>query len=440
VANGITQPGVAGTTIFLQDDTHADASLDGVAGSYTLSDIVAKALASGDAISNGTFQRSYRMKASIFNGDNAGTAATTFKETNCGIFFDSGKTYTVVPTGSANRRTEFGTLVEGASGKPSGRDGVQMVCGTSLTFRGQILLYGSYIRTTSGAITLAPSSAGLAGEVINCIFQSAGSVLVGNDATGKLQRVYDLKILSSAASSAGAVTQWGADSAERITIVTNTANNFIRSTSRIRIKDLVLIGTLTGIVPFDLNNISSFDWDLVNPTFSGNTPQYDNSSISYINEWFGFDVLTVNGDTGAIVSGIPIQIYDSFGTLVIDAVTDADGRISYGTVGDITENALKVRRLRKLEYAFDDFYPFHIIANSGTGSNPAFAEQDYYINWASRDLPNGYGKQFSPMLEVIYLAPPQAPAAPPAPMTIEQIPVPAEDVQMILTPVTREGA
>lgn len=402
MADGIFQTG-AGATITLQNDTHADADLDGINDVYSAEDIDLKGLASGDCIDHNTNHRSYRFKATIQNGDGTGTAATTFKESNVVINFDNTKTYLVSATGAANRRTEFGALVQGAAGKPSGKDGVQMLMGAACTLRGQILLYNSYLKTSAGNINIIPGSAGLVGEIINCIMQSAGSFAIGQDTTGNLQRIFNLDLTSFASNVSGAVTNWGADFAERVTVATNTANNFIRTGARIRIKDLVLIGTLQGLTPADLSNTGVNEWDIVNPIWSGNANQYGVVNAN-VNEWFGYGIQVVNRDTGDPVANVPVKVTDVFGSVVVNAITDSNGHISFGTVGDVTENALKVRR-RTNAALFNYFYPFTVQVNQTGAINSGFSNTNYKKDWPFTDLPSGFGQQFYPVYDIVPLLP-----------------------------------
>jgi hypothetical protein len=431
MADGINQSAPL-ATITVQNDLHADADLDGVLDEYWLDDIVAKGLASGDVTDLGTTaEKSFRCKASIQNGDGVGTLATTLRGKNCSVEFDTGKTLLVSATGQANRKLELGTLVQGAAGKPSGKDGCKIVLGTATTIRGCVKLYGSYLRTTAGNLGFIPGASGLGGDMVNTILQAAGSLIIGQFSTGyNFARVYNLDMIGTNAAG-GIINNWGVDYAERITVALGGASAYFASTgAKLRIKDPVLIGTPTVA---DFKNSGIYEWDLVNLVPSGNAPQYDNQSTQYINEWGNFGVMTVDPATGAIVSGVPIQILDAFGTELINDVTDADGHIEFGTVGDVTENALKIRRLKIGVYDFDYFYPLTVNVNLTGTPLPGWLGHSYKFNWPYRSLPSGYGRQYLPVMEIIYMRTPSAPSVPPATVYFDQLLVEAAGEERIVT-------
>lgn len=398
MADGIT---CAATTTF-QNDAHADASGDAIAGSYSFKDISVKCPANFPDL-GALGQKVYRGAQNLQHGDGAGTSVTSLIDQNVGLIFDSGKTLSYSSTGQQNRVTRLGSLVQGASGKPSGKDGCQLILGGTTTFRGLVELYGCYLKTLVGGLNIVPGVTGLSSALINTLLLSASNIVIGTVA-GEILRVYNLDCVSLAASSAGAITNFNVLDAQRVTVASNTANNFIRSGAGVRIKDLVMIGTLQGVLPSELRNTGTEDWDVVNPTYAGNQNLHSVSGGGNINEWFGFGVLTVNKLTGALLSGIPVQMFDRFGTLVLEGLTDADGQIDFGTVGDITENAVRVRYATNGVNTYQNFFPFTVVVNQGIYRVPGYGAYEYQLNWAKRSL-GSFGDQFVPMLEVIYLEP-----------------------------------
>ena len=168
VAAGITQSAPL-ATILVEDDANADASLDGIAGSYSFADLALKGLPSGDyadltAALSATLQKRYGSRASIQNGDGVGTAVTTIKDMNSGLILDSGKTIAVSGVGRANRYLELGERIDGV--KPSAKNGCELIVGGTLNYQGNFKLYGTTLQAIGTSLTLNPFVPGLVGEIV----------------------------------------------------------------------------------------------------------------------------------------------------------------------------------------------------------------------------------------------------------------------------------
>lgn len=353
-------------------------------------------------IDPGLIRAVYAATKSLQNGDGVGTAVTTFRATDVRIEFLNGRTYSVSAVGQVNRVTHFGNKVVGANGYPSGRNGVMMDCGAIPTIRGLIKLYGSYIRqNAAGAINLIPGSSGLLGEIVNCILETTSGT--GNIVCGLINQELDLLYnVDFVLGGTGAITNILANTAQRITIAVTGSNNYcINSGSPYTIRDCVLIGTP---LLSDLHNIAGItDQNLIDPTWTGNAPKIDVTNGN-INEWFGFNVESLSPDTGIVVPGVPIEVYDSFDVLVASGITNAQGNIAFGA-GPFT-SALKVLvHTPGTPPVPVEQGPFRVVVNQGASALPGYIGYTSYFTWIYRDLPSGFGKQYFPMVLPVWMVP-----------------------------------
>lgn len=396
MADGISQPGGAGTTIFFESDAHADADLDGVLDKYHPQDIVVKALASGDAINLGTNIPSYKFRASVQNGDGVGTATTTFELTNVRVMFDATKTYLVNATGRANRWTKFGTKVQGAAGKPSGKNGVVLDVSANTSITGNILIYGSLIRST-GVLTINPAATGLTSEVINTILEATGNVSLGSGGF-PIQVAYNVDIVLNGSA---VVLLLGIAAAERLTISAGPSSPYCFNTGTGgSVRFLILIGTpLTRDIRW---NGAGGELDLIDVVWTGNAPQLEVIGTSYVNIWSSCYPVTRDGGDGSIVANVPVELLDREGAVVASGITDALGNLTFGVAP--TDNAVKVRRLRFTGVLEDDDRgPFTWRVNYGPSALPAYLPSTKLFVWPYSDLPSGFGKQHLPLTDVLWM-------------------------------------
>ena len=392
MAAGITQPGAAGTTIFLEDDTNADANLDADNGTYSPADIVAKGLASGDEIDMGSFQKSFRSKASIQNGDGTGTATTTFKAQNLSLEFDNAKSYSVSSVGQANRWTKWGVKVQGAAGKPSGKNGVNINFNASTIIRGNQQIYASKLKQWgSGLFQFLPNATGLTAEMINTLLESVTASITVGTPGGPYQYIYNVDITLGGSS---VVSNLVGDFTERVTIaVTGSNPHHINTNSAFAVRDLVLIGTPT-IADIRASGASA----LINPTFSGNAPQY--TLIGQMDEHFSYDPVCQDYLLGSPVSGLPIRILDVDGNIIFDLTSDSLGGFSYNA-GTVYENALKARTIVGTGLVVTDRGPFRTRVNLDGATIATKAGYEYFWTWPYFNLPSTFGKQLLPITNEI---------------------------------------
>lgn len=415
MAAGITQPGGAGTTIQMEDNTNADADLDVGLGVdlYTLEDIVLKGLASGDAIDLGTnpADKAWRLRASLQNGDNVGSQPTTLRGKNCTVCFDATKTYSVSTVGASNRRTEFGDKITSPNGKPGGKNGIKFIMAATSTWRGQIFIYGSLIATTVGNINLIPGIN--AGEIINAILQAPGTFAIGQSTTGNLSLVYNLDIVCTSASPANVIANWGADQAERVTVECSTPQRFISTGAVLRIRDLVLIGAPTIT---DLLHSSTSDWDLIEPVYSGAALQIQTASAGrYVNEWWRWLPILISASSGASkIANVPVRLLDLDGVDLLGSgasaiqYTDSQGLIAYNPVDPtltIFDNVIKARRfVGGASAAWEGRGPFTARFNLDGAILPGYLGTQFQFDFPRR-IYGAAQEQLSPVLDVVRLQP-----------------------------------
>jgi hypothetical protein len=432
VAAGITQPGVAGSTIFLEDDSHADADLDGVLDVYHPSDIVAKGLGSGDVTDLATLTKSFRSKATIQNGDGSGTAVTTFEAQNMRLLFDSGKTYAVSTVGSANRWTKLGQKVQGASGKPGGRSGCTIDFGATTTIRGNMLLYGSTLRTAVGAMNLQPGASGLSAEIVSCLLESAGNISIGT-AAAILQMIYNVEFVLGGT---GVISNLNAEEIERIWVVLTGSNLYFISTgAAFNVRDGIFVGTPAAA---DIRFTGGVEAHLIAHTWSGNAPKLDIAATG-VSEWGSFNTLTLDKDTGLVVAAVPVRIVDdATSEVVFDGVSDANGGITFNNDPAGSGRAVFANAVRLAKHSgsgpvvTEERGPWTVQVNQTGATLPAYPGFSYKMAWKYSDLPNGYGKQYERnMVEAIPLGFDDAPAPAVDPIRIDALPIPAEGMIQI---------
>ncbi len=407
---------VCGTPMTFQDDTLPDASLDALAGSYSFLDLALKC--PGTMVDLGTTQKSFRGLGTIQNGDGVGTAVTTLQDKNATVLFDSGKTYQLSAVGLANRWTKLGTKIQGASGNPGGRQGCALHLGGLTTLRGNFQLYGTILRQVgSGSILLTPQAAGLTSEVIDCLIETtsgASNVQFGSGA-GNIQVVYNTIVVLGGT---GVLNNILVDDCELLTVVvTGTNQYFINTAATFTVADPILIGTPAVA---DIRYTGAAEAHLINPTWSGNAPQ-NLVATNYLNQWFDFDVLAADTTTGAVVSSVPIRVYDKNSVLLLDALTDAQGWITFGT-GLFMDRLKVARHLGSPTSVLEEMGPFTISVNEGVGALSGYAGYNYKFTWPYRNLPSGYGKQYARVMELIRMYPPTAPVLP-TPVLYGDVPI-----------------
>lgn len=322
MADGITQPGGGANPILIQND--ADTGGGRAAGPYSFAQISTAFPAL--CVDLGTTPKTYRMTVSLTNGDGVGTSVTTLKDSDVIVCFDSPRTYSVSATGRSNRFTEFGVLIDGT--KDSARAGCVMMFGTACTIQGNAKIYGSILRVPVGSLTLAPGQTGLNYEIVTCVLVStAGAVSVGVSATANVTSIYNTSIVGGSAA-LGAIANFGADSAERLSIALNAAGTYhFRTNSVFSVKDVVMIGIGPGTGA--QLRVGGAGTTLIAPTWEQGLTITDGTHSANVDEYwpYGASVIDQNADP---IAGLSFTLMDGLGNTVINATTNASGGVTFG--------------------------------------------------------------------------------------------------------------
>jgi hypothetical protein len=393
----ITQPLGAGTTIFFNDDS--DAAGGHAAGSpHTFTEIAAAFPADFNDL--GTTPRSYRSRVTLTNGETTGlsTLTTTLTESDCFIVFDATRTYSVQTAGRANRFTNFGILVDGT--RDSARQGVSAVFGTATTIQGNATLYGCKFKSQVGAITLSPGTTGLSYQIINCIVESiAQAVSLGVAATGNVNIVYNVDVTGGSVA-AGAIANFGADSAERITVSLNPAGTYhFRTNSIFSAKDVVLIGIGPGTGA--QLRVGGAGTTLISPTWDQGLAIVDGTHSANVDEYWPYGVVVLDGSSNP-VAGLTFTLVNGLGATVVNTTTNASGGVSFGS--GLTANCVNV-----VSYpgGTTKTYkgPFTARINQGA-VNPSYPQLTTVFNWPSTATWGSGNVQYQDMFAIVQLIPP----------------------------------
>lgn len=434
MAAGITQPGGAGTTIYIYDDT--DTSGGRAAGSYTFAQI-ANAFPA-DFINLGTYRPSYRSAVSIQIGDTTTNAATTtLEDTNCAVFFDNGKTLSRRGTQTTSWHIKLGTKV-GTGNTASGKSGVELVLGASAVWSGMgtINLYGCKITLkASGTATMSIAASPTTMDWQNCIFHSeqTGNQPFSFGAVNQpLGNLYNCDFSHSTTTNQ-IVSNLYASTCERITLAATAPQCFLTLTLPVVVfKDPKFIGTpTTSDIRWSGANVISDV--VVRPIWSGNAPKFSaltagNPALSFATQeqWL-FDVKIVDG-TGTAISGIPVKLTDTIGNVQVNTTTDADGCIVFGSGLQINAVTVMDHYMVTTTYTQRHRSPFTVEANTGVGRNPAYKSYTATYNWPGYDSITTSAGQFKDVEDIIYLESITQ-------GTMDAIPVEAAGVDRILVPL-----
>lgn len=338
-------------------------------------------------IDNGTNRKTYRCTQDIRIGDlTVDPAVTTLRDTNVGIFFDSGKTLRSRSTQDSSWFLRLGTKI-GTGVRASGKDGCDIVFGAAPVTPINRFIYGGSVRITSGALT--QSSGNNATEIVNCLYQSASSGTTPMSfgtfgAQGPFDNIYNLDI--SHVTTAQVMSNFYALTAERITVACAAPTTFLATSGvNVSIKDLAMFGSPTQSDLRWTSAVSATGWVLVRPIWTGNAPKFTSgNATSHVAgtetyEYWLYDVKCVDG-AGAGVSGIPVKVTDVLGNVQIDTTTNSSGQITYGS--GLTTNAL----IMMDHYAVSGVYtqrhrgPFLTEVNMSyqAGYNNNYASHRYY--------------------------------------------------------------
>lgn len=402
----ITQPGGAGTTIYLYDDTSAT-NHAAAPGPHTWAEI-ATAFAA-DFVSNSTNLASYRSKVTVQIGDTGtGTASTSIVDTNAVVLFDSAKTLAFRATQTSSWALTLGTKL-GSGNTASGVNGGFLAFGAATVLRGTVKLYGCILKQTSGAVTWNPGFASSGSEAVNCLFQSSSTgtaPFVFGATTATLANLYNVD-LSHTSTTSFTTTNFFVDNAERLTWGGSTPTSLIASGSNsIQIKDVVLFGS-PSVSDLRWTGSTAAAWKLIGPKYTGSgiarfttatsgVPSLANATVEY----WSWDVKVVDS-TGAGVQSIPVKITDTIGNVQVNTTTDSNGAVSFGS--GLTLNAMAVVDHYSVgtTYTLRHRSPFFVEINTGASANSNYLARRYYFYWPGYETFTTTGGQFQDVADVV---------------------------------------
>ena len=400
----ISQPGGAGTIIYVYDDT--DATNHAAAPNpHTFAEIAAAFPA--DFVSNTTNEPSYRAKVNVQIGDTGvGTATTTIADTNAVVIWDSTFTLKWRITQTTSWNLNLGTKV-GSGNQASGKAGCTLVFGALTSILGNVRLYGCTIKNRTGSLNMSDNTLGTTRDVINTLFQSEvtpGIATFGiGSSTKAVDNLYNFDI-SHAATTQPVVGSFFADAAERITICASTPIAFISAGSvGVTIKDLAVFGSPTT-ADFRWVGVTPADWKLVRPKFSGNAAKFAATSTEPIlsrstQEMWLYETKIVDGSTGNPIAGIPVKLTDAIGNVVVNQNSDANGEVIFGS--GVTQNAVCVLDHYNNGagvYLTRTRSPFLFEINTGAGRNINYQSRRYYSKWPGEET-----QTYSDMADIVSL-------------------------------------
>jgi len=384
---GYFQPGGAGTEIQWYDDN--DATGGHTAGQPHSRAELAVAFPS-DFVANGTALPSYRCKVPTRHGNNVGTAVTTFTDEDTVTLHDTGKihAYSTNSGAAINQHTNLGTKI-GSGSIASGRSGpLWDIRGTgAATFRGNLGLYGSFIRANGLNIAFS-AAAGVTQEVMNCLIQGTGIIAF----TGGLATLYNVNFMSTTTTGTldFVVTTLDVAKMEQCTISGTGMSSLVQPGSQFTVRDLALYGS-----PSDADlRVSGgagggVAWKMVKMRWTGGKKISDVTALSTdpnnaAGEYSLFTTRVVQPAIGSPISGVRVLLEDGLGNLLVDQVTDQFGSIAFGA--DVLASAVRVA----------DWYrngsvhiprarnPFRLSVNP-FGELGAYERVNYLLNWPGSD-------------------------------------------------------
>lgn len=412
MAVGVTQPGGAGTTIFIYDDASSASGLG-----YTFAEI--SAAFPVDFVSNGTNKPSYRARVSLQVGDTGvGASTTTLVDTvESAVDWDSTRTLLYRTTQTSSWFTNLGTKV-GSGNQASGHKGTTLRFGAATTIRGTFNCWGGDIRTSTGTITwLLPTGGG--GEMVNTLIQS--SVAAGNQisftgsAANSFNNIFNVDV--SGSTTGTLVNNWFSLVSDRLSFAGNGARLFSPpSATAVTLKDCLFKGTPTSHdIGWQAATVVSHI--LVRPIWTNNAPKFGfNGGTgpalgSATLEMWRYDMKVVDG-LGAAVVGVPVRLTDNLSNVQVNTVTTSDGRLSFGS--GLTENAVTVMDHYSdgVQYVQRHRSPFLAEINLSTmaGYNSNYASRRFFFDWPGKETVTTSSGTFEDVGDLINLSEPSGAA------------------------------
>lgn len=454
MAAGITQPGGVGTPIFYMDN--ADTSGGRASGPYTYDQFAAAFPA--DFINNsGTGKRAFRSKVDVLMGDTSDNwPVSTLQETaGATLEFDAGKGLGYrVDSGTTGREINWNTnlgIKHGSGTIGSGIGGGRISCSprnisiggyTYTSGIGNTRFYGFTLIPTSGvygfAVERVSSGQPFFLEMMQSSIQNMGGTAV---AIGAIDEpgftLYNVQV-GGTTTTAPIVTQIKVAHCDDLTISGNGTYFIQFGNPNLIIRGMKLFGVPVN-ADIRISNQFTVDWYFISPRFSGSgKPRF-----SFLNALTMLDPdhaahhyrrceSTVRDSSGSPMDGVSYQLIDALGNMAVDALTDSNGRVAFGS--EPFDNAVVVCDHYNLPvggvatYAIRHRGPFTRKVNdpSSPNYNSAYESKSELLQWPGYETMTTVSGDFLDMNDTIILSPPAAPAAPPSPILVDDVPLPAE--------------
>lgn len=406
MAVGVTQPGGAGTIIYIYDDASS-----ALGTGYRFSEISAAFPA--DFIDAGVVGTGadYRSKVDVQVGDSGvGTATTTLVDNAfTTVHWDTGKTLKTRLTQTTAWNFNMGLKI-GSGNIAAGTKGTTLVFGAATTLSGNHSWYGCMMRTMSGAMTFNPATDGV-GEMVSCLLQSIDAVgtkpiNLGN-ANFRFANIYNVHITHATAAQIS--SNFGAVASERISWGGTPSRFWTINTSNLAPKDAVFIGSPTS-ADIAWGGTNALGWRLYRPTFSGNAPKFipitggfpqlDGTSETWEMRRATFKIVDRDGIG---VYGIPFTLKDQFGSAVVTGSSNTAGEIIFGSGAAAQMVAVMDHYAVGSAYTQRHRSPFTVLVNMPTqvGYNSNYLSRSYKFRWPGYESVTLSSGQFEDVAAII---------------------------------------
>lgn len=382
-----------------------------------------------------TASRQVYARTAFTSGWTIGSASspetTTWVEKNAIIF---GAPPTYVNSNHSNWRTEWGTKI-GSGDDAAGFEGVRFVADAAITIRGHMKLY-DYEFDSTGTIQLLPGAAALDGDLIDGAFthqvSAAGALTIGSSAF-PIANLYGYEIRYKQGTTNDAVASIFATVNKKVkaACVSTRAWFAANAANAFRMQDVEFHGVPSGAfvrwggslaTGWRFFKVKWRDGSTKFQVVTSNQPGLSGASIEG-----SFLRLVLIDELGAALSGKRVKLTDSLSNVLVDALTDVDGRIAFAfeefvngvpLIDHYAVGTSPTRRHRspvKLEInpvgdpSYDAALASHTVL-------------DLWPEWVDVDGDSG---SFTEKDMTVQLGPPPAPAASQEPVLVEDVPIEA---------------
>jgi len=275
--------------------------------------------------------KKYRGIATVLMGSSTGgTATTTWTDQDATFDWDNTKTLSFV---GSNCVLNWGKKV-GSGVEATGRNGIHAFFGAATTLSQRHNIYGGTL-TAVGVNNFLAIVGDASSEYIDCIIGTTGTGVntnirlgSGSTPTGSF---YNCDFWGNASGATASIFSiFNPTLMSRGTCGGNAMGAQLRLTnqSALALRDMIFFGAPSVA---DLVIVSSFgSGKLVRPKWSGGTKLSSATTIPAGNlpEYWAYDP-RVQNVAGTPVAGISVKVTDVLGNVLVNTVTDSNGRITY---------------------------------------------------------------------------------------------------------------